>query len=236
MSSGRVLIYGGKGALGAACVSHFKSLNYWVGNIDLHVNEQADANVAVKPGDDWTSQASDVTAEVTGILEGQKLDAILCVAGGWAGGNVAASDCIKNADMMWKQSVWSSLIAAHIAGTHLKEGGLVAFCGAQPALKGTPGMIGYGMAKASVHQLVRSLAMKQSGLPANAISVAICPVTLDTPMNRKFMPNGDFGSWTPLDFVSGVFAKWTKHEDRPESGSLIQLMTKDGKTELVPAP
>lgn len=28
MSVGRVLIYGGRGALGAACVSHFKSQNY----------------------------------------------------------------------------------------------------------------------------------------------------------------------------------------------------------------
>lgn len=28
MSAGRVIVYGGKGALGAACVSHFKSNNY----------------------------------------------------------------------------------------------------------------------------------------------------------------------------------------------------------------
>ena len=28
MSLGRVLVYGGKGALGAACVSHFKANNY----------------------------------------------------------------------------------------------------------------------------------------------------------------------------------------------------------------
>lgn len=28
MSVGRVLVYGGKGALGAACVSHFKNNNY----------------------------------------------------------------------------------------------------------------------------------------------------------------------------------------------------------------
>jgi len=29
MSVGRVLVYGGKGALGAACVNHFKTQN-WV--------------------------------------------------------------------------------------------------------------------------------------------------------------------------------------------------------------
>ena len=42
---------------------------------------------------------------------------------------------------MWKQSVWTSLIAAKLASLHLKEGGLVALTGAKAALEGTPGMI-----------------------------------------------------------------------------------------------
>ena len=48
-------------------------------------------------------------------------------------------------------------------------------------------MIGYGLAKAAVHQLTKSLADKNGGLPANAAVQTILPVTLDTPMNRKFM-------------------------------------------------
>lgn len=28
MSAGRVVVYGGKGALGSACVNHFKANNY----------------------------------------------------------------------------------------------------------------------------------------------------------------------------------------------------------------
>lgn len=58
------------------------------------------------------------------------------------------------------------------------------------------------MAKAAVHQLVKSLAAPKSGLPKNATTVAILPVTLDTPMNRKFMPKADFTTWTPLEFVA----------------------------------
>ena len=64
------------------------------------------------------------------------------------------------------------------------------------------GMIGYGMAKAAVHQLTKSLAAENSGLPPNSLAVAILPVTLDTPMNRKWMPNADFSTWTPLEFVA----------------------------------
>lgn len=80
--------------------------------------------------------------------------------------------------------------------------GLVALTGALPALAGTPGMIGYGMAKAAVHQLVKSLADKSSGVSETSTVVAILPATLDTPNNRKFMPNADTSTWTPLDTIA----------------------------------
>ena len=69
---------------------------------------------------------------------------------------------------MWKQSVWSSTISAKIANKHLKTGGIVVLPGANPALEGTPGMIGYGMTKAAVHQLTKSLAEPKSGMPENS--------------------------------------------------------------------
>ena len=59
------------------------------------------------------------------------------------------------------------------------------------------------MAKAAVHQLTKSLAAKNSGLPANSLVVSLLPVTLDTPMNRKWMPDADTSTWTPLEFIAG---------------------------------
>ncbi|CAD7004841.1 dihydropteridine reductase [Ceratitis capitata] len=231
---GRVLVYGGKGALGAACVSQFKSNNYWVGSIDLSVNEEADASIVLPRDLGWEEQEVEVLTRVGEALGGEKLDAIICVAGGWAGGN-ASKDLSKNADLMWRQSVWTSSISAAVAAKHLKDGGMLTLTGAQPALQGTPGMIGYGMAKAAVHQLTRSLGGKNSGLPTNSVAVAILPVTLDTPMNRKWMPKADFGTWTPLIEVAGIFLKWTQGQERPNSGALLQLITKDGLTQLVEA-
>lgn len=63
-------------------------------------------------------------------------------------------------------------------------------------------MIGYGMAKASVHHLTKSLSNDESGLPANSTTVCIVPETLDTPMNRKWMPKADRSTWTSLEFIS----------------------------------
>ncbi|KAF7663172.1 hypothetical protein LDENG_00217550 [Lucifuga dentata] len=233
MAANRVIVYGGKGALGSKCVQHFKSKEWWVASIDLATNEEANENVIVKLSESFTEQAGQVTADVAQLLGEQKVDAILCVAGGWAGGSCSSKDLYKNADLMWKQSVWTSTISSHLASLHLKPGGLLTLAGAKAALSGTGGMVGYGMAKAAVHQLCQSLAGKNSGMPAGATAVAILPVTLDTPMNRKFMPDADFSSWTPLEYIAEMFFGWATGVDRPASGSLMKLLTSGGQTQAV---
>ncbi|KAM7389078.1 hypothetical protein PAMP_023075 [Pampus punctatissimus] len=235
MAANRVIVYGGRGALGSKCVQYFKSKGWWIVNIDMAANEEANENVIVKLSETFSEQAGQVTTDVAQLLGEQKVDAILCVAGGWAGGNSSSKDLYKNADLMWKQSVWTSTISSHLAALHLKAGGLLTLAGAKAALSGTGGMVGYGMAKAAVHQLCRSLAAKNSGMPSGASAVAILPVTLDTPMNRKFMPDADFSSWTPLEYIAELFFNWSTGENRPASGSLMQLLTSGGETQAVAA-
>lgn len=168
----------------------------------MNPNEQADFNLIVDRNADWVEQETSVITKIGTELNGQKLDAVICVAGGWAGGN-ASKDLAKNADLMWKQSVWTSTISAAVGAQFLKNGGFLALTGAKAALEGTPGMIGYGLAKAAVHQLTKSLAGENSGLPEKSLVISILPITLDTPMNRKWMPKADFSTWTPLEFVTG---------------------------------
>ncbi|XP_026186673.1 quinoid dihydropteridine reductase a [Mastacembelus armatus] len=235
MAANRAIVYGGRGALGSKCVQHFKAKGWWVASIDMAANEEANENVIVKMSESFTEQAGQVKADVAQLLGEEKVDAILCVAGGWAGGNCNSKDLYKNCDLMWKQSVWTSTISSHLAALHLKPGGLLTLAGAKAALSGTGGMVGYGMAKAAVHQLCKSLGAKNSGMPSGAAAVAILPVTLDTPMNRKFMPDADFSSWTPLEYIAELFFNWATGANRPASGSLIQLLTSGGETQAVAA-
>jgi dihydropteridine reductase len=228
----RVVVYGGRGALGTAIVTKFKESGWWVANVDMKASEEADENILVE-GDSWAQQEENVVSRVSAAVNGEKLDAVICVAGGWAGGSPASKDFIKNSDLMWRSSVWPASISASLAAKYLREGGLVVLPGAAPAVAGTPGMAGYGMAKAAVHQLTQSLASPGSGLPDNSLAVAILPVTLDTPMNRKWMAKADQSAWTPLEFVSSLFLKWAVGDSRPKSGSLVKLVTEKGDTSLV---
>ena len=43
----------------------------------------------------------------------------------------------------------------------------------------------------TIGQLSPSLGSPGSGLPSNSCALGLLPVTLDTPMNRKFMPDAD---------------------------------------------
>lgn len=167
----------------------------------MNSNDEADLNIIVDRDAGWIEQETNVVSQVGTALNGEKLDAVICVAGGWAGGN-ASKDLAKSSDLMWKQSVWTSTISATVGAQYLKAGGFLALTGAKAALEGTPGMIGYGLAKAAVHQLTKSLAAENSGLPDNSLVISILPITLDTPMNRKWMSSADFTKWTPLEFVA----------------------------------
>ena len=75
--------------------------------------------IADKPG--LLDQGDYILAELAKISSDLKLSGIFCVAGGWAGGNAASDDLLKNTDLMIKQSIWTSMIAAHVASKHLKE-------------------------------------------------------------------------------------------------------------------
>lgn len=48
-------------------------------------------------------------------------------------------DLAKNSELMWQQSVCSSLISATIAANYLKPGGVIQLTGAKAALEATPG-------------------------------------------------------------------------------------------------
>ncbi|KAI8608777.1 hypothetical protein BC830DRAFT_1174134 [Chytriomyces sp. MP71] len=227
-----VLIYGGSGGLGCKVVDTFKAAGWTVTSADYRVNQSADNNILLQRDVDLQTAGKYVEAEVKSVLVDNKLDAIVNVAGGWAGGNLASDDLYSNVSLMISQSVNSSVVAAKLAALHLKAGGLLLIFGADACSQGTPGMIAYGIAKAGVHHLVKSAAAPGSGLPQDAKVVALLPVTLDTAANRAAMPDADTSSWTPLSELSGKILEWAADSAGVKSGTLVRVVTTKGITEF----
>mmetsp|Transcript_45588 Transcript_45588/g.114722 ORF Transcript_45588/g.114722 Transcript_45588/m.114722 type:complete len:234 (-) Transcript_45588:1064-1765(-) len=225
-----VLVYGGCGALGSAVVTAFKGAAWHVISVDFRVSATADESITLK-GQDLEADVSSVSV----ALGEKKLDAVVNVAGGWAGGALKGKGVFASVDQMWRFNVQSAVAASHIACNFLKENGVVTLTGAHAALGPTPGMIGYGISKAATHQIVRSLAAEGGGLPSGARVAAVLPITLDTEMNRKGMPDADFSTWTSLQTVAECLLSWCDGSKTPENGAMFSLVTKDNKTEYVPA-
>jgi len=215
-----VLVWGGNGQLGRIVVDTFKASGWAVTSVDFFANPAANSNLILAG-----RGLEEDTKAVATALAAQKFDAVTSVAGGWSGGNIASDSVIASVEQMWRFNVQSSVAAAAVAASHLKENGFLLLTGASAALGATPGMIGYGIAKAAVHQLTASLADAKSGLPHGTHVLAILPITLDTPSNRRDMPSADFSSWTPMPEVAQKIVAWAKGQSRPASGSLVEVKT-----------
>lgn len=240
MASRSVLVLGGSGALGRQCVARFQAAGWRAISADLVKNESADVSLPYgrtqsSPQSAWAADTGGLLASLAdhGVLGPSTggLGAVVCVAGGWAGGSVADNSLFDAADAMIDSSVRPALAAAHVAAHRLAPGGLLALTGAAPALAGgTPGMAAYGAAKAAVHHI--TLTASAEGLPDGAAAVAILPNTLDTPGNRAGMPDADTSSWTPLSDVADQLVRWAERSPAPTNGGLYAIETAGGVTDF----
>ncbi|KAI9102002.1 hypothetical protein DFS34DRAFT_612415 [Phlyctochytrium arcticum] len=226
------LIYGGAGALGRAIVGRFRNAQWTVTSIDFTANADASHNVVLdKSVTGLDAVGRDVEKRV-GLIVGDvgKLGVVVNAAGGWAGGNLKDESLYQNVSLMFAQSVHSTTIAARLAALHLEEEGLLASVGASAATEGTPGMVAYGAAKAAVHHIIQSAAGKGSGLPLGAKAIAILPITIDTPMNRKFMPDADTSTWTAPGVIGDKLINWASKREQVQNGGMYRVTTRDGKS------
>ena len=161
--------------------------------------------------------------------------AVVCAAGGWAGGSAADSAASDTLGTMVDQCLRPAMAAAHVAASTLAPGGALVLLGSSASLAPTPGMLAYGAVKAATHHMVASLAAREGGLPAEARVYGVVPTVLDTPANRRAMggPGADTSAWTPMGQVGDAIVEWCGGgggSPQPRSGSLVEPVTVGGVT------
>jgi len=226
-----VLLWGGSGQLGSIIVNAFNSRGWTTWSVDFRKSDIAKHSIELSASENIKHNV----AHALEILHAAKaeFEAVICVAGGWAGGNIASLEIFDAYNKMDTMNIQSALAAGHAASKTLKEGGLLLLTGAAAGLSATPGMIAYGISKAATHHLVSSLAQPEAGLPKNTTVAAVLPVILDTATNRKDMPTANFADWTSLETVATAVTNWSEGKDRPKNGALVKLVTKAGHTDFV---
>lgn len=135
-----------------------------------------------------------------------RIDALLNTVGGFAGGRSVHEDELANWDRMFEINVRTTLLSCRaVIPPMLRQGaGAIVNVGARAALSGVAGLGAYCAAKSAVIRLTESLAqeLKPHGVRANCV----LPGTIDTPQNRKDMPDADFGKWVAPVAIARVMA------------------------------
>jgi NAD(P)-dependent dehydrogenase (short-subunit alcohol dehydrogenase family) len=231
--TGRVaLVTGGTGALGQAVTLRLLAdgASVWVPYI---VEEERHRLLASVPPADAARlhvTGADVTdpqrvaalvAELRQAHAG-RLDVLVTLVGGFAGGTLVETDHVTWARMLDLNltsafTVTRAVVPAMIAAGH----GRIVTIGSRAVLPPTGGFIAYTVAKAGVIAFTRALAqeLKDTGVTANCV----LPSTMDTPANRAAMPGADRRGWVPVEGVADAIAFLARDAAGHVTGALLTI-------------
>jgi NAD(P)-dependent dehydrogenase (short-subunit alcohol dehydrogenase family) len=152
-----------------------------------------------------------------------KLDALVNVAGGFRW-ETLADGSLDTWDLMYRMNVRTAAAASKAALDYFsgnEEGGRIVNIGAGAALKAGLGMGAYTASKAGVMRLTEALAeeLKDRSITVNAI----LPGIIDTPQNRKDMPDADFSRWVRPEEIANVILFLASGAASGVTGALIPV-------------
>jgi NAD(P)-dependent dehydrogenase (short-subunit alcohol dehydrogenase family) len=223
--SGKVLVVtGADGALGRAAAATLSGYG-----AKLALLSHAGTSAGKQPTDARVYGGIDLTVETAARSAMQRvaedaggIDGLINIAGGFRFEKLEGGT-IDSWDAMYKLNLRTAVISCQAAVPYLLRSncGRIVNVGAMGALKAASGMGPYAASKAGVAQLTEALAdeLKGRGITVNAI----LPSTLDTPQNRKEMPQADFKRWVTLDEAAEVIAFLVSDQASAVTGALIPV-------------
>lgn len=235
-----VVITGGTGALGNAVVKAFIDANAhchvtYIKSEDLDRFDARDDERVTLHQLDLTNEAA-----VTSLYEQiDGLAASIHLAGGFAMakvGDTSAADMKQMFDMnalscmlccreaikaMRRTSKLHEHDAADAEDQPDKCKGRIVNVSAKPAVSPAGGMVAYTTSKAAVASITQCLA--EETRDERIFINAILPSVIDTPANRKSMPDADFQRWPKPSEIAAIILHLASSENQLTTGSLVPV-------------
>ena len=155
-----------------------------------------------------------------------KLDVVAHTVGGFAGGQSIADTDDAMFQRMFDLNLNCVFYILRAAVPLLrKTSGRVIAIGSRAALEPGAGVGAYSASKAAMVSLIRTVAVenKDAGLTANVI----LPGTMDTPANRKAIPNADISKWVQPASVAKLVVWLAGEAGKDVNGAVIPVYGKD---------
>jgi NAD(P)-dependent dehydrogenase (short-subunit alcohol dehydrogenase family) len=234
MTAKIVVITGAAGALGGDVARHLVEKRYKVALVDTpHGQERIDAlkeelaPYAAAFTGDITQPATwdEILPRIEAELGAAPSHAAL-IAGGWQGGTALHAE---TDDKVWRAMIASNLDTVHVTlrallpGMVSRKDGSIVVVGSRAVERPwtSAGASAYAAAKAGAVALVQSVAAEV--LTSNVRINAILPSTMDTPANRRAMPNVDPSTWVTTASAAAVIGFLLGDDARDVSGAAIPV-------------
>ena len=194
-----VLITGANGNLGVAAVRKFLDKGYKVIAVDhlgTHLGFAASHDNFELKDVNLSDEAATEDFITEAISLYGRIDGALLLVGGFAMGDVAATDgaALKEMYSLNFETAW---FAARPLFLHMMENGFgrLIFMGARTAIKPElgKGALAYALTKSMLFNLADLLNASAKG--KNVLASVVAPGTIDTELNHKSMPDADSSGW-----------------------------------------
>ena len=207
-----VLITGATGALGSVVVREFAQTGAWLaltGRSEQKL-ERLVADLGL-PSERVFTAAADVTqadgvrdlVEVI-VARFERVDVLLNTVGGWGGGKPVGETSVEEWERMLTLNLRSAfLLSRAVLPMMLEAGwGRILHVSSKTAVAPRAKQAAYAVAKMGLITLTEVIAaeVKGSGVTANVILASI----IDTPANRKMMPEADSRRWVPPERIAAT--------------------------------
>lgn len=222
-----VIITGASGNLGQAVVKKFLNEGYKViGTVipnDPAILNITDPNFEKVTVDLMNEEESEKFIK-TIIDKHNTIDAAVLTVGGFAMGTVAESkmsDIVKQYDLNFKTTYH---IARPVFVQMMKQNhGRIFLTGARTGIdmKNSKGMIAYGLSKSLIFRLAELMNGEAKG--HDVVTSVIAPSTIDTPQNRKAMPDADFSKWVKPEAIADIIYFYCTEKASPLREPVIKI-------------
>ena len=219
-------VTGAFGVLGSAVAARLAAQGARLALLDANATPprglETSTTALLLGGVDLTDAAQTDAAVRRAATEWGGLDGVVNVAGGFRWETVADGSP-ETWDLLFAMNVKTALHACRAALPWLKArgGGRIVNIGSGAASRAGAGMGAYAASKSAVLRLTEALAeeCKDHGINVNAI----LPSIIDTPANRRDMPQSDFSRWVTPDAVADVVAFLLGEGSRAITGAGIAV-------------
>jgi NAD(P)-dependent dehydrogenase (short-subunit alcohol dehydrogenase family) len=148
------------------------------------------------------------------------IDGLVNVAGGFAWETLEGGS-LSTWDALYQINLRTVVVASQAVLPLLNAPGRIVNIGALGAQKAAAGMAAYAASKAGVARLTEALAeeLKDRGITVNAV----LPSIIDTPTNRRDMPDADSSRWVSPVALANVIAFLLSDDASAVTGACIPV-------------